>query len=393
MFKLKKIWPVILIAFLVVVFFWKFFLKDLLPIPADITVGMYFPWLDYKWGYTVGVPVKNPLISDVPSLVYPWRIFVIECFKKGILPLWNPYYFGGMPLLANFQSAPFSLANIFFVFLPAVYAWSAGVVIQPFLSALFAYLYLRHLKIRKLAAFLGGTIFAFSGFSTVWLEYNVHGHTAMWLPILLLVTDKIIEEKRIKWILLGSFVLAFQIFAGYPQIVLYSLTAVVFYMFFRRSLSWRVALFVLLGLLLASVQLLPGLEALQLSVRPIDPIAKSSSEGFLPWRNLVTILAPDFFGNPATVNFWGVPWYDNFALYTGVLPFLLAILAVFWRRDSLSRFFAFLLIFSLIIALPTPIAKLVDKLGIYGMKAIPARIIFLLDFSMAILAALGLEQS
>lgn len=393
-----------LFALLTFVFFWKVFLKGLMPIPADITVGLYFPWLDYKWGFPTGVPVKNPLPSDIPSLVYPWRMFVIDSLKSGVLPLWNPYYFSGMPLLANFQSAVFSLSNIFFLFLPETWAWSAGVIAQPFLAMIFAFLFLRNLKLSRLASILGGVVFAFSGFSFMWLEYNVHGWTAMWLPLLLLVVDKIIEKKNLRWVLGGSFILAIQIFAGYPQIVLYSATAIGFYSIFRLFF-WKVAknfkslikpillliLFSLVGVLLAAAQILPGWEALKLSVREIDPIAQSSSGGFFPWQNLVTFLAPDFFGNPATYNFWGKPWYDNFALYVGILPLILATFAIFLRRDKLSWFFTFLAIFALLLALPNPVARWVNEAGIYGVKAIPARIIFLLDFSLAILAALGLE--
>jgi hypothetical protein len=403
--RLIDLSPILIFAILVVIFFWKFFLKKLLPIPADITVGLYFPWLDYKWGFPTGVPVKNPLPSDIPSLVYPWRIFVIEQLRKLSWPLWNPYSFSGMPLLANFQPAVFSLANIFFLVMPAAEAWSWGVIIQPFLAAIFTYIFLRHLKVQKFAAFLGGIIFAFCGFNIIWMEYNVHGHTGMWLPILLLVADKIIQEKKPGWVLLGGAAFALQVFAGYPQIVLYSLTAVGFYaiwqLFFlwKAQKNWRhlikpvlfLVAFVLVGALLAAVQILPGIEALGLSVRKIDPIAQQSSGGFLPWQNLITFLAPDFFGNPATYNFWGKPWYDNFALYIGIFPLLLALIAVFIRKDKPSRFFVVLAVFALCLALPTPAARAVNDLGIYGVKAISARIIFLLDFSLAVLGALGVD--
>ncbi len=373
--------------------------------PADITVGLYFPWLDYKWGFPTGVPVKNPLPSDIPSLLYPWRMLVVESLKNRTWPLWNPFYFGGMPLLANFQSATFSWVNIFFFFLPLAKAWSWGIIIQPFLTVLFAFLFLRHLKLNKIASLLGGIVFAFSGFSLMWLEYNVHGHAAMWLPLLLLTVDRIIEERKTRWVLGGTLFLALSIFAGYPQIVFYSLTTVGFYALFRLFGVWcqgksfkklippllLLLCFIVLGISLSAVQWLPGYEAMKLSVREIDPIASFSSGGFLPWQNLVTFLTPDFFGNPATYNFWGQPWYDNFALYVGILPLLLAFLAIFGRKGKESWFFTFLAVFALLIALPTPIAKIVEASGLYGVKAISARIIFLLDFSLAILAALGLD--
>ena len=138
-----RFWPISVIFFLVFVFFWKYFLKGLVPIPSDIIVGMYFPWLDYKWGFPTGVPVKNPLISDIPSILYPWRSLVIDQFKSFQWPLWNPYYFSGMPLLANFQSAAFSYVNIFFLLLQKPLAWSLGVMLSPLLTLVAMYAFLK----------------------------------------------------------------------------------------------------------------------------------------------------------------------------------------------------------------------------------------------------------
>ncbi|MCX6724855.1 MAG: YfhO family protein, partial [Candidatus Shapirobacteria bacterium] len=229
---------------------------------------------------------------------------VIESLKNMTFPLWNPFSFGGMPLLANFQSATFLWSNIFFFFLPFTKAWGWGVVIQPFLTILFTFIFLRHLKLNKISSLLGGVIFAFCAFSLVWLEYNVHGHAAMWLPLLLLTADRIIESKRFKWVLAGGLFLALSIFAGYPQIVFYSMTAVGFYALFRLWESWLkeknlkkiivsfilLISFVILGVLLSAIQWLPGYEALKLSVREIDPIASFSAGGFLPYQNLVTFI-------------------------------------------------------------------------------------------------------
>lgn len=86
--KIKKFlfyWPIILIVLLVFAFFWKFFVKGLIPIPADITVGMYFPWLDYKWGYVVGVPVKNSLITLFILVLLIVSDFKLPLFKRKVV--------------------------------------------------------------------------------------------------------------------------------------------------------------------------------------------------------------------------------------------------------------------------------------------------------------------
>ena len=111
--KLFSYWPLFLIVFLVVVYFWKFFFKRLLPIPGDIIVGMYFPWLDYKWGYSVGVPIKNPIISDVVSQIYIWKSLVIDSLMGLRFPLWDSSILSGTPLLASYQPGVFYPLNIF----------------------------------------------------------------------------------------------------------------------------------------------------------------------------------------------------------------------------------------------------------------------------------------
>ncbi|MFZ5366026.1 MAG: YfhO family protein [Patescibacteria group bacterium] len=393
-------WFLFALILLVFIFFWKFFLGGLLPIPADIIVGLYYPWLDYKWGYAVGVPVKNPLLSDIPSLLYPWRSFVIDQLQIGQLPLWNPFYFGGMPLLANFQSAVFSYVNIFFLFLPKALAWSAGIIIQPFLTVFLIYLFLRNRNFEKISSLFGGVVFAFSGFFIAWMEYNVHGHTSLFLPLLLFLIDKYFSTNENRWLFLWSIFAAFQIFTGYIPIVIYSyliigLFIVYFYGFKVVSAKGgqliKLAIFWFLGLSLAAVQLLPGIELLKLSIREVDPIVKASNAGFLPFSHLVTILAPDFFGNPATGNWWGQAFYDNFYFYAGTATIILVLLAVFSAKiDKFARFWVFLLTISLVMVLKNPIGEFLQS--ILGLKGgVAARALFITDFSLAMLAAVGME--
>jgi hypothetical protein len=86
---LLKSWPFFVITLVVVLFFWKVFLLGQAPIPGDLIVGAYYPWLDYKWGYEVGVPIKNAVTSDVVSIIYPLRSLAVDLFKQGHLPFFH----------------------------------------------------------------------------------------------------------------------------------------------------------------------------------------------------------------------------------------------------------------------------------------------------------------
>lgn len=390
----------IFIGTVVFILFSSFFFKGLLPMPADITVGLYYPWLDYKWGYPVGVPVKNPLLSDIPSLLYPWRSFAIDQLRNLRLPLWNSFYFGGMPLLANFQSAVFSWVNIFFLFLPKVWAWSVGVILQPFLAAVFTYLFLQNRGLAKTSSLLGGIIFALSGFSIAWMEYNVHGHTAYFLPLLLFLVDKYFQKGEKKWLLGFSLAIALQIFAGYIPIVIYSYLIVGFYIlsvckarpceakglaFFKLGIFW------VLGLGLAAIQLLPGWELVRDSIRNVDPIVRASNASFLPLSHLITLLAPDFYGNPATHNYWGQAFYDNFAFWVGSIAAILALVGLFnILKSKFCRFWALVLLFSFLLVLKNPSSDWLQKV-LFLEGGVAARALFMTDFSLAILTGCGMD--
>lgn len=183
---MKKFWPVLLLSAVVLVFFWKFILHGLLPIPSDTIVGLYYPYRDfYAKDYPRGIPFSNFQITDPVRQQYVWKNLTLDAEKKFELPLWNPYTFSGTPLLANFQSGAFYPFNIVHFFLPFSLSWSILILIQPVLAALFLFLFLRNLNIGKLAAYIGAITFAFCGFSISWLEWGNILSTGLWLPLIL----------------------------------------------------------------------------------------------------------------------------------------------------------------------------------------------------------------
>ena len=142
---MKKLIPLGFIFLLSFIFFWQFFLRGLLPIPADTIIGLYHPFRDlYVKDYPNGIPFKNFLITDPVRQQYPWKELVNSLEREFQLPIWNPYNFAGTPLLANFQSASFYPLNILFFIMPFATAWSLIIFLGPVLSGIFLFLYLDH---------------------------------------------------------------------------------------------------------------------------------------------------------------------------------------------------------------------------------------------------------
>lgn len=398
--KIIPLFPLLLFAFVVFLSFSDFFIKGLLPIPSDILVGAYFPWLDYKWGYSVGVPVKNPAPSDVISIIYPWRFLGISLMKQGIIPLWDSSILLGTPLLANFQAALLNPINVLFFLLPFNLAWSVQVILQPFFISLSMYLYLRNLKISQTASIFGSILFSFSGFSIVWMEYNTIGFTILFIPLIFLLTDKLLEKPKIHLAFLIAISLCIQIFSGYPQISLYTIFFASVYFTFRLYASKKdrikkiivFGLSILSGILLASVQILPSLELLQHSIRNIDTVAQSGKIQFLPLSHLLTFFVPDFFGNPATGNYWGIGSYDNFAFSISSIGIVFLVLALIQKKIYRTQpIYVIILTLSLFISLSHPLNDFLVKNSLFGLKsAVATRNLLFFDFAASVISAWGL---
>ena len=370
------------------------------PIPADSLLGLYHPWRDnaYDGFNPYKFPTKNPLITDPVLQIYPWRKLVVENFKEGNLPLWNPYSFSGQPLLANVQSAPFQVLNLLFFIFGEKLAWSILVILPPTLTSLFMYLFLTSLKLKEISSIFAAFVLPFTGFFVSWFTWGTVITAAMWLPLILFCINKIFEKISPFYFILLIFAISQTIFSGHWQTAFYVIFASLLYflfVFFKKRLKLPTLLIVIsifLAVLIASIQLLPSLEFTSLSARQFDQgYSPARTDWFLPSQNLTQLLAPDFFGNPASYNYWGIWNYAEFVSFIGILPLFFALLALI-KRGANTTFFIVLAALSLLFALNNPISKLPYVLNLpFISSAQPSRIIFLLVFALTCLSAFGLE--
>ncbi len=394
----KKFWPIIGIILIVSGFYWRVFVLKEVPLPGDFIVGVYHPWLDYKWGTIAGVPVKNPITTDVVSFTYPMQTLAMGLIKKGIWPLWNPYILAGTTLLANFQSAPFSPTSFVYFLFNNVTAWSIQVILQHIFAAIFTYLLLRYWKVSKWGSVFGGIVYAFSGYNLIFSEWNGHTLAAAFIPLALLFTDRFLREKKYLDGFLLSLVLAFQFFSGYTQTSVYTAIAIGVLWLVRiiGDKKWflktlLLGYFCIFGVALSAVQVLPSLELIKNSQRVFEPHPFEWT--FLPWKKTITFVAPDYFGNHATGNYWGPQDYTSNTGYVGVVATILAIFAVLTvikKREV--KFLLIFSIFSLVLSFADPISIFIWDKNILGMQANSAhRATQLFCAGMAFLSAFGFD--
>ena len=395
--------PLITIASLTLLFFWKILLTNLILVGVD--TFLYF---------------------------YPYKAYVSEVLCQGRLPLWNPYLFMGAPLLANSQVGLFYPLNWPLVWLdpPRQVAWSIGLHIA--LAGILMLTYTRQaLRLSWPGALTAAVVFAFGGYLGAQVEHINQLNAAAWLPLLFLLYDFGIERHRQRrwfWFWLLALVIAITLLAGHAQTVFISLFGLGLYalylgirnqelevreggpggreqssrngmvVYVLRNTPYVLHRFILplavvsmLAAALAAIQLISTAELSALSIR----------SGGLPFREVIS-----FSLQPATLHYSLLPplgvdlsqvWDEAFSErvgYIGISGLLLAGLGGFcsiWQREI--RRFVFLAGCGLMLSLGLygGIYLVLYYLPGFNMFRAPARWLLLYAFGASILAGYGLD--
>ena len=432
---------VLLLLGLLLAFFWPVVLGGKTLLPLD-NLFAFPPWRAYASQFGVQVP-HNELLSDLILENYVWKRFIVQSLRSGELPLWNPHILGGQPFLAAGQhSAMYPLSALFYV-LPLVRAYGVFTVAQLLLAGLFMYLYARTIGLERVASVVSAIVFAFSGFMIVSVVHPMIIAAASWLPLLLAIVERLISTQEgkaplrgrrpvsyIPWIAAGAVALGIHLLAGHVEIAYYVILVTAFYAACRLGLYWwrvrstlqlgklaaAVALLVVLGVGLAAIQVIPLYELVRQNFRQDSATYQQVIGWAYPIRRLIAFVVPDFFGNPAhhsyydvfsgqTVTalqnaqgqpidtiYWSVKNYVEGGSYLGVLPLLLAFLAICKARSRYVWIFLSLALLSLAFVFGTPLYALLYYLlpGISQLHS-PFRWVFPYTFGMAVMAGCGVS--
>src|SRR6266480_1211130 len=396
----------LLFFFITAIFFYKTFLHGYVPMAGDLLISEYNPWKTYSYaGYNPGSYPNKAQYFDVIRQMYPWKTFSTNTLKSGHMPLWNPYNFSGAPLLANFQSAVLYPFTILYFFLPNIIAWTILIFLQPFLAGIFTYSFTRKIGLSKIASIFSGICFAFSSFFSVWLEYNTVGHVIVWLPLMLLSVEHLLEKRAygntsIRWVIVFIFSLVSSLFAGHIQVFGYICIFLIAYIIFKVTtvsenkkklfLSFGLLFFITLGI--GAIQIIPGLELISFSARSAHSYSDIINKILIqPWQ-VIMFIVPDFFGNPATRNYWLSDTYVGKVTSIGIVPLFFIFLTFAKWRNLLTRFFLGSIIIILLFVTVNPLTMFLYKVNLpFFSSSSPAMGVILLCFCLSILTGFGID--
>lgn len=391
-----------LFVFVTALFFLPVFTKGHVPIPLNLLVSYYSPWKNEGYKFA-----NKPIGFDNVRQMLPYRHFSKEAVMNGTVPLWNPHIFAGSPHIAMLQPAFFYPGTLIDILLPLEYAWTIMVLIQPVVAGLLTYIFLRALRMSGKASLIGAVSFAFSGWMIAWWEeFLIVVHSIIWLPLALYGSLLIWQRKWLGFIWLTT-ALSLSVFAAFTQSTLYlGLTVIVWNLMLwqthrdiKNQGTWlrnpwvSIVTSGIAALGITAIQWVPTLETYLLSPRASDDASYIFSGHLLPLTRLVTLFAPDYWGNPGTYNAFGNPgFYHERIIYLGLVPLFLALIALFSVKQPLATFWKFFTVitFSMVFAIPT--SWIFHTLHIPLLSAMqPARIMMIVTFGASVLAAYGFD--
>jgi len=388
--------------------------------------------------------------GDLAPFLYPNYAFAAQYLRQGNIPLWNPHLYSGAPFAADIQSGLFYPVNlIVFLLVPTLtFKWLEYLAMFHFwLAGATMYICLRRLNPHKnqrssnsaiqrssfsvhssplspLAAFAGALAFQFSDLFIVHFGNLNMIAVAAWLPLIFLLFHRSLRQKSLGTAAAAGAVLAGATLAGHIQITLFILLALGLYTLWHigfttydlrftkdtsstgtqyaiRNTQYAspIALhpiFALLTTLLVTI----GLTALLLF--PAYEMSRHTPRAQLPYQEaaqyslhpvqMVGLLVPDYFGRDPALH-WG-PWDRVETGYIGLMPLLLAIIGAALYPGRIKGYFIGLGVIALLLAMggySVVHGWLYATVPGFGQLRAPARFILLLDFSLAALAAFGLD--
>ncbi|MCF6147607.1 MAG: YfhO family protein [Candidatus Kuenenia sp.] len=388
--------------------------------------------LTLAYFHKVVIPFDTSILSDQNTdtrhQLFYWRYFGFNTLANGTLPLWNPYIYSGSPFVGGIQSALFYPLNLIFLIFPIHVAINYSIILHVFLSGVFTYLYVRYLRffreekqnsallkneeaggLTRTSCMISAIIFMFCA-PQIFHVYPGHLPnlcTMIWLPLVLLFSELFLRTRRLLYAFLGGIVVACNILAGHPQYFFYTAIAVSLYFIIRilqevidhkslKAAGYSLAGFCIIyvtGFFLSLIQLLPAIEMVKHSARQSLTYEWVGQFSFLP-ENFITLFLPDFFGDLFNAPYWGRCYLWEMSLYLGIPSLMLCGIASFNFKSGYTRIFLIIALITTILALGkfTPLFKILYAVvpG-FNMFRGNSKFIFIVAFSLSVLAGFGLE--
>ncbi len=356
---------------------------------------------------------RDTASHDYGMALWCWQ----AVFRDHALPLWNPYLFGGISMLGTFAFCPFNLQSIPFLIVCFPLAYTLQYLLAFAIGGMGMALLLRAIGCSRFSSLVGGVLFAVSGHFTT-LAYAGHLTKAIalsWTPWVFFLAERWWEKRTWRAAAWLGVPFGFMITASHLQIVYLAGLFLGVWLIMRcvvewKALAWREVLVLLaqlafalvLGGLLGSAQLLPGLEMAPISNRASGVTYEEAARTSYPPVELWEYIIPGWIGSSAEHGpgpyrgTWGKSMPERIVSdYFGVLALALTIYTLATVKNRRKWIWAVIALAGIFIGLGeyTPVWRILRVIlpGFASFRS-PAPAMAWTTIGAVVLVAMGLDH-
>lgn len=354
-----------------------------------VTIVALF-WILRIWlsGSEVGL-----LTSDVFLYYLPTYETLYGTLLDGRLPLWNPYQLCGIPRLASLQAGFFYPGHLLYLVLPVKLAFGLSGVLHLGLIATSTAVLVRRLGLGVGAGVVASLLVAIRGRYPGMVFFPNMLEAAAWLPVGAVAVLAIVRGGRLRSAAFLGACTGMSLLAGYPQVSVYAVYGwgallFAFLVMERKDAgSWArcsglFGLAIGLGLAIAAVQLLPGWELTAEGTRAPGPLTRWQQFPFGWFGPGVLEALVETLHAPFPLLTLSFGWVALACLVAGLFERSHRVLAI-----ACTSVAGLVLLFAM--GPVTPLFDWIAMLPALGWFRFPRRSLFLLDFLLALVAAVG----
>ena len=342
---------------------------------------------------------------DIHHFAYPMKLYLSRIWAVGDWPYWYPNLLQGIPLMSLMHPGVFYPPSILFLLKDFSFAFNAYFLFHHLVLMGSVYGLCRYWG-RSIPASLCASLTALLGgfFLSLASVYNQF-QSAVWFPLILMMWQKFIGERRIKYFCLAVVFLAFQVLGGGPENAIFTVLLVYAHSLYLAKDEERLqgfkhktlAVFALglVALALSALQWIPTYYLLQETGRS-GGISFSAST---IW-SLEPSALPGLFLPANTTHFLeqdgGRMGFFVQSIYMGIVPmFIFFGCLLIGREQKTIRFWLMVFGVGVFFALGdfNPIYFLFyDWVPVFSMFRYPQKFFFLCAYALVFLSGWGLDR-
>ncbi len=206
---------------------------------ADLVNGLILFAIPFLLFLPTVLRNQIPYFMDIVTQFYPVRMFAAHLLHQGEMPLWNPTYYCGVPLLANPQWGILYPGNVLFFLFPAGWSFTATLALHSVIGSWGLYLLAKHVTQNRYAAMLAALLYLLGGYTWAHYAFGAFLLTLAWVPFVYFWFERYMETRRGLYVLAAGVGLALQILSGTPQITYYAMLSYLVLVVVRGVGEWR----------------------------------------------------------------------------------------------------------------------------------------------------------